>query len=80
MGSFETDLNNASKLIQLRSFSGMFWISINIGLSVGLTTVQCESMVSGHDVVSMTQSQVVWFANIFSVSSTVGMLSGAVIR
>ena len=79
MSSVEAALDNANRWRQLRCVSGMFWISINIGLSVGLTTVQCEAMVAGKDRVSMTQDQVVWFANIFSILAMVGQLLGGVI-
>ena len=79
MSSVEASLDNASRWRQLRCVSGMFWISINIGLSVGLTTVQCESMVAGKDIVNMTQGQVVWFANIFSILAMVGQLLGGLV-
>ena len=48
-----------------RSVVALYWISINIGLPIGLTAVQCEVLVTGQDTVQLSSDQVVWFANIF---------------
>ena len=48
-----------------RSVVALYWISINIGLPIGLTAVQCEVLVTGQDPVQLSGDQVVWFANLF---------------
>ena len=52
-------------LVPSRSVIALYWISINIGLPIGLTAVQCEVLVSGQDTVQLSGDQVVWFANLF---------------
>ena len=42
----------------------------------GLTAVQCDSIISGGDVVVMSPGQVVWLASIFSISVIGGQISG----
>ena len=51
--------------MSLRSVIALYWISINIGLPIGLTAVQCEVLVTGQDPVQLSGDQVVWFANLF---------------
>ena len=48
-----------------RSVVALYWVSINIGLPIGLTAVQCEVLVTGQDPVQLSGDQVVWFANLF---------------
>ena len=57
--SIESVLNRSSKWRQFKCLSALYWISISIGISVGITTVQCQSLVTpGDDVVQMTDDQV----------------------
>ena len=74
--TFEDSLNGANFWRQFRCFSALYWISINIGLSVGLTTLQSEALVNGGDQVQMTDDQVVWFTSMFSLVAMVGQLLG----
>lgn len=74
--SFEDSLNGANFWRQFRCFSALYWISINIGISVGLTTLQSEALVSGADLVQLTEDQVVWFTSMFSLVAMVGQLLG----
>ena len=48
-------------------------------LLAGLTAVQCDSIISGGDVVSMSPSQVVWLASLFSISVIGGQISGGLV-
>ena len=54
-----------TSIMSPRSVVALYWISINIGLPIGLTAVQCEMLVTGHDPVQLSGDQVVWFANLF---------------
>ena len=45
----------------------------------GLTAVQCDSIISGGDVVVMSPAQVVWLASIFSISVIGGQISGGLV-
>ena len=79
--SYEDSLNKSNTLLQFRScnfnfelcdaidtprsVAGLYWISINIGVPIGLTAVQCEVLVTGRDPVQLSSAQVVWFANLF---------------
>jgi len=74
--SIEDALNKANIWRQIQCFSGLYWISFSIGIAVGVTTVICESLVSGEDGIFMSESQVVWFASMFSIVQYGGMLLG----
>ena len=56
--SIEDPLNKANIWRQIQCFSGLYWISFSIGIAVGVTTVICESLVSGEDGIFMSESQV----------------------
>ena len=48
-------------------------------LCPGLTAVQCDSLISGGDVVLMSPGQVVWLASIFSISVIAGQVTGGLV-
>ena len=48
-------------------------------LRPGLTAVQCDSILSGGDLVVMSAGQVIWLASIFSISVIGGQISGGLV-
>lgn len=53
--SFEALVDGANKWKQARCVCALLWVSVSIGAGIGLTAVQCDSIINGRDVVEMSQ-------------------------
>ena len=48
-------MDGANKWKQARCVCALLWVSVSIGAGIGLTAVQCDSIINGRDVVEMSQ-------------------------